>query len=66
MMAHLLFCRLVDKACTADDLATITLQSRQRHVPASGRKLCEGHDRTLSEEDLLISPKLSAVQFSDG
>ena len=26
--------------------------------------MCEGHDRTLSEEDLLIFPKVSAVQFS--
>ena len=33
-MAHLLSCRLLDEACTADDLATVT--ERLRHAPASG------------------------------
>ena len=42
-MALLLSCSLLDEACTAGDLATVT--ERQRLVPASGRKLCEGHER---------------------
>ena len=33
-MAHLLSCRLLDEACTAD--------GRPGHTPASGRTLCEG------------------------
>ena len=45
-MAHLLSCRLLDETCTADDMATVT--ERQRHVPASGIKLCEGHERRRS------------------
>ena len=40
-MAHLLSCRLLDEACTADDLATVTER-------ASGRTLCEGHERRIS------------------
>ena len=43
-MAHLLSCHLLDEACTADDLATVTERANM-HVPASGRKLCEGHDK---------------------
>ena len=42
-MAHLLSCRLLDEACTADDLPQ--LQRGHRHAPASGRTLCEGHER---------------------
>ena len=42
-MAHLLSCRLLDEACTADDLTTVT--ERQRNASASGRQLCEGHER---------------------
>ena len=36
-MAHLLSCRLLDEACTADDLATVT--ERAKACAASGRKL---------------------------
>ena len=42
-MAHLLSCRLLDEACTADDLVTVT--ERERHAPASGKTLCKGHER---------------------
>ena len=42
-MAHLFSCRLLDEARMVDDLATVT--ERQRHAPARGRTLCEGHDR---------------------
>ena len=41
-MAHLLSCRLLDEACMADDLATVTERAM---APASGKKLCEGHER---------------------
>ena len=37
---------LPSEVCTADDLARVT--ERQRHSPASGEKLCEGHERRKS------------------
>ena len=42
-MAHLLSCRLLDEACTADDLAAVT--ERAMACAACGTKLCEGHER---------------------
>ena len=42
-MAHLLSCRLLDEACTADDLATVT--ERAKACARKWEKLCEGHDR---------------------
>ena len=45
-MAHLLSCRLLDDACTADDLATVT--ERAKACAANGRTLCEGHERRRS------------------
>ena len=42
-MAHLLFCRLIDKVCTADDLVTVT--ERTKACARKWEKMCEGHDR---------------------
>ena len=42
-MAHLLSCRLLDEACTADDLATVT--ERAKACARKWEKLCEGHER---------------------
>ena len=42
-MAHLLSCRLLDDACTADDLATVT--ERAKACARKWEKLCEGHER---------------------
>ena len=42
-MAHLLSSRLLDEACTADDLATVA--ERAKACAASGRILCKGQDR---------------------
>ena len=42
-MAHLLSCRLLDVACTADDLATVT--ERAMTCAHKWEKLCEGHER---------------------
>ena len=42
-MAHPLSCRLLDEACTADDLATVT----ERAIACARKwgKVCEGHER---------------------
>ena len=42
-MAHLLSCCLLDEACTADDLATVT--ERAKACPRNWEQLCEGHER---------------------
>ena len=42
-MVHLLSCRLLDEACTADDLATVTEPAKA--CARNGKKLCEGHER---------------------
>ena len=42
-MAHLLSSRLLDEACTADDLATVT--ERPMACARKWEKLCEGHER---------------------
>ena len=55
-MAHLLSCRLLDDACTADDLATVTER-------ANACALCEGHDRRrLTKPDVTVS-KRDCAQF---
>ena len=48
-MADLLSCHLLDVACTADDLATVT-----ERAMACARK-CEGHDRRRSKAYFVIS-----------
>ena len=55
MMAHLLSCRLLDEACTADDLATVT--ERTKAWPAGGRTYCV-KDTTEEEYCLLSAPFL--------
>ena len=42
-MAQLLSCRLLDEACTADDLATVT--ERAMACARKWEKVCEGHER---------------------
>ena len=42
-MAHLLSCRLLDEACTAGDLTTVT--ERAKEGARKWEKMCEGHDR---------------------
>ena len=55
-MAHLLSCRLLDEACTADDLATVT--ERAKACVRKWEKLCEGHER---KEDLALSIYVTRV-----
>ena len=42
-MAHLLSCRLLDEACAADDLVTVT--ERAKACARKWRTLCQGHER---------------------
>ena len=57
-VAHLLSCRLLDEACTAVDLATVTYRAH-----ASGRTLCEGHERRRRHECYDSCRQVSIIIF---
>ena len=53
-MAHLLSCRLLDEACTADDMASMT--ERAKASPQVGEKCVKD---AKEEEDELVQGHLS-------
>ena len=63
-MAHLLSCRLLDEACTADDLATVT--KRAKACPRKWRKLFEGHERRFDKKMKTKNMQASIDQFVQG
>ena len=62
-MAHLLSCRLLDEACTADDLATV-IERAKACAHASGRTLCEGHDRRIVTKATSDQFKCNLILFN--